>query len=198
MYGCIWWDKKTIPEESFASWWCNFRFTKGKCLVKFICFSMCMQSYSSLQVENHQPNDVMEYGGSPKTEFQRYIRLGRKGKRPSELYWLSLSMNFRRTTFFLGALVLLQQAHSYHSSRHVGLVLWWWGWSRWRQALGSPANNIVEWDPEIERVKLSSGKPLVCVISCCCFHNSATFMLHIQTHNWWGAATTVRFIVKTW
>ena len=61
---------------------------------------MCMQSYSSLQVENHQPNDVMEYGGSPKTEFQRYIRLGRKGKRPSELYWLSFSMNFRRTIFF--------------------------------------------------------------------------------------------------
>jgi hypothetical protein len=26
------------------------------------------------------------------------------------------------------------------------------------------ANNIVEWDPEIERVKLSSGKPLVCVL----------------------------------
>jgi len=33
-----------------------------------------------LQVENYQPHDVMEYSSSPKTEFQRYIRLGRKGK----------------------------------------------------------------------------------------------------------------------
>jgi len=32
-----------------------------------------------LQVENYQPHEVMEYSSPPKTDFQRYIRLGRQG-----------------------------------------------------------------------------------------------------------------------
>jgi hypothetical protein len=34
---------------------------------------------SSIQVENCQPDEVIDYGDQPETEFQRYIRLSRKG-----------------------------------------------------------------------------------------------------------------------
>ena len=47
------------------------------------------------------------------------------------------------------------------------------------------ANNIVEWDPEIERVYLSSGKPLVwfnrTVLYRVLMHKVQIFMLHIMS-----------------
>ena len=45
-------------------------------------FSVCT-IYYFLQVANHQPKDVMDFIVGPKTEFQRYIRLNRKGNPPS-------------------------------------------------------------------------------------------------------------------
>jgi len=137
-------------------------------------FSQCMVAYDETQkpslkkalllgdaisdlpkVQNHQPNDVMEYGGSPKTEFQRYIRLSRKdmldwsfgeGAGPDEGKLLDHQpLRLNNDDYERVQQIPVKKGANFRDLKGVRVG----------------ANNIVEWDPEIERVKLSSGKPLV-------------------------------------
>ncbi|XP_062205913.1 DNA (cytosine-5)-methyltransferase 3-like [Phragmites australis] len=117
--------------------------------------NLYMQSYPSLQVENHQPNDVMEYSASPKTEFQHYIRLGRKDM---------LDYSFGGEAGPDEGKLLDHQPLRLNNDDHqrVQQIPVKKG-ANFRDLKGVKvgANNIVEWDPEIERVHLPSGKPLV-------------------------------------
>nr|AGT16212.1 methyltransferase [Saccharum hybrid cultivar R570] len=97
------------------------------------------------KVENHQPNDVMEYGGSPKTGFQRYIRLGRKDM----LDWSFGGEAGPNEGKLLDHQPLRLNSDDYERVQQIPV----------KKVFG--ANNVVEWDPEIKRVYLSSGKPLV-------------------------------------
>jgi hypothetical protein len=45
----------------------------------FTCHFFFIWSNTAMQVGNNQSEDVIEYLMEPKTEFQHYIRLGRKG-----------------------------------------------------------------------------------------------------------------------
>ncbi|GJN20272.1 hypothetical protein PR202_gb07627 [Eleusine coracana subsp. coracana] len=136
------------------------------------------------KVENHQPHEVMEYGAPPKREFQRYIRLGRKGTEVMSNSWMWPLLAWLHMAVCTGPSVCgleqgrrqgsgLRRSRINASSRtEPG------GWSfrlagvegeeavqgaNFRDLRGVKvgANNIVEWDPEIERVYLPSGKPLV-------------------------------------
>ncbi|PWZ45644.1 DNA (cytosine-5)-methyltransferase 1 [Zea mays] len=110
---------------------------------------------NAFSVQNHQPNDVMEYGGSPKTEFQRYIRLSRKdmldwsfgeGAGPDEGKLLDHQpLRLNNDDYERVQQIPVKKGANFRDLKGVRVG----------------ANNIVEWDPEIERVKLSSGKPLV-------------------------------------
>jgi hypothetical protein len=43
-------------------------------------FYLVISDIVFLQVENHQPEDIMAYKSGPKTDLQRYLRLNRNGK----------------------------------------------------------------------------------------------------------------------
>ncbi|ONM13964.1 DNA methyl transferase5 [Zea mays] len=137
-------------------------------------FSQCMVAYDETQrpslkkalllgdafsdlpkVENHQPNDVMEYGGSPKTEFQRYIRLGRKDM----LDWSFGEEAGPDEGKLLDHQPLRLNNDDYERVKQIPVKKG----ANFRDLKGVKvgANNVVEWDPEVERVYLSSGKPLV-------------------------------------
>ncbi|CAO2145112.1 unnamed protein product [Urochloa humidicola] len=107
------------------------------------------------QVENCQSRDVMEYSSPPKTEFQRYIRLGRKDM---------LDWSFGEEAGpDVGKLLDHQPLRLNNDDyERVQQILVKKG-ANFRDLKGVKvgANNKVEWDPEIERVYLSSGKPLV-------------------------------------
>ncbi|ONM13968.1 DNA methyl transferase5 [Zea mays] len=151
-------------------------------------FSQCMVAYDETQrpslkkalllgdafsdlpkasVENHQPNDVMEYGGSPKTEFQRYIRLGRKAT--YEVYSIFILSDMLDWSFgeeagpdegkLLDHQPLRLNNDDYERVKQIPVKKG----ANFRDLKGVKvgANNVVEWDPEVERVYLSSGKPLV-------------------------------------
>lgn len=107
------------------------------------------------EVENHQPNDVMEYGGSPKTEFQRYIRLGRKDM----LDWSFGGEAGPDEGKLLDHQPLRLNSDDYERVQQIPVKKG----ANFRDLKGVKvgANNVVEWDPEIKRVYLSSGKPLV-------------------------------------
>ncbi|CAD6212259.1 unnamed protein product [Miscanthus lutarioriparius] len=107
------------------------------------------------EVENHQPNDVMEYGGSPKTEFQRYIRLGRKDM----LDWSFGGEAGPDEGKLLDHQPLRLNNDDYERVQQIPVKKG----ANFRDLKGVKvgANNVVEWDPEIKRVYLSSGKPLV-------------------------------------
>ncbi|CAL4940942.1 unnamed protein product [Urochloa decumbens] len=108
-----------------------------------------------LQVENYQPRDVMEYSSPPKTEFERYIRLGRKGM----LDWSFGEEAGPDEGKLLDHQPLRLNNDDYERVKQIPVKKG----ANFRDLKGVKvgANNIVEWDPEIERVYLSSGKPLV-------------------------------------
>ncbi|XP_062200415.1 DNA (cytosine-5)-methyltransferase 3-like [Phragmites australis] len=107
------------------------------------------------KVENHQPNDIMEYSASPKTEFQRYIRLSRKGMLdysfggeagPDEGKLLDHQpLRLNNDDYQRVQQIPVKKGANFRDLKGVKVG----------------ANNVVEWDPEVERVYLSSGKPLV-------------------------------------
>ncbi|GJM91636.1 hypothetical protein PR202_ga08032 [Eleusine coracana subsp. coracana] len=107
------------------------------------------------RVENHQPHEVMEYGAPPKREFQRYIRLSRKDM---------LDYSFGGEAGPDEGKLLDHQPLRLNNDDHqrVQQIPIKKG-ANFRDLRGVKvgANNIVEWDPEIERVYLPSGKPLV-------------------------------------
>ncbi|EEE50451.1 hypothetical protein OsJ_30466 [Oryza sativa Japonica Group] len=107
------------------------------------------------EVNNHQPNEVMEYGSSPKTEFQRYIRLSRKemldssfeGKDGPDLGKLldHQPLKLNKDDHERVQQIPVKKGANFRDLKGVRVG----------------ANNIVEWDPDVPRVYLSSGKPLV-------------------------------------
>ncbi|KAG2538922.1 hypothetical protein PVAP13_9NG370900 [Panicum virgatum] len=107
------------------------------------------------EVENYQPHDVMEYSSSPKTEFQCYIRLSRKDM----LDWSFGEETGPDEGKLLDHQPLRLNDDDYARVQQIPVKKG----ANFRDLKGVRvgANNIVEWDPEIERVYLSSGKPLV-------------------------------------
>uniref|UniRef100_A0A0E0QVJ3 DNA (cytosine-5-)-methyltransferase n=1 Tax=Oryza rufipogon TaxID=4529 RepID=A0A0E0QVJ3_ORYRU len=110
---------------------------------------------NAFSVNNHQPNEVMEYGSSPKTEFQRYIRLSRKemldssfeGKDGPDLGKLldHQPLKLNKDDHERVQQIPVKKGANFRDLKGVRVG----------------ANNIVEWDPDVPRVYLSSGKPLV-------------------------------------
>ncbi|KAJ1295811.1 hypothetical protein BS78_01G251500 [Paspalum vaginatum] len=107
------------------------------------------------QVENYQPHDVMEYSCPPKTDFQRYIRLGRQ----DILDWSFGGEAGPEEGKLLDHQPLRLNDDDYERVKCIPVKKG----ANFRDLKGVKvgANNIVEWDPEIERVYLPSGKPLV-------------------------------------
>ncbi|KAG5569083.1 hypothetical protein H5410_058849 [Solanum commersonii] len=95
-------------------------------------------------VENNEPRDEMPYTDEPKSDFQHFIRMGRDGLPGSVLY------DHR-------PLQLNEDDH-----QRVCQIPKWKG-ANFRDLPGVRVrpDNKVEWDPDVERVKLPSGKPLV-------------------------------------
>ncbi|PNT67133.1 DNA (cytosine-5)-methyltransferase CMT3 [Brachypodium distachyon] len=107
------------------------------------------------KVDNFQPHEVMEYGAQPKTEFQSYIRLSRKDM---------LDYSFGDNTCpeegkLLDHQPLRLNQDDYDRVQQIPVKKG----ANFRDLPGVKvgANNIVEWDPEVQRVYLKSGKPLV-------------------------------------
>ncbi|KAF7081251.1 hypothetical protein CFC21_085217 [Triticum aestivum] len=107
------------------------------------------------KVDNCQPHEVIEYGGQPKTDFQRYIRLSRKDM---------LDYSFGDATCpeegkLLDHQPLRLNQDDYDRVQQIPIKKG----ANFRDLPGVKvgANNIVEWDPDVERVYLKSGKPLV-------------------------------------
>uniref|UniRef100_M8BRB2 DNA (cytosine-5-)-methyltransferase n=1 Tax=Aegilops tauschii TaxID=37682 RepID=M8BRB2_AEGTA len=110
---------------------------------------------NAFSVDNYQPHEVIEYGGQPKTDFQRYIRLSRKDM---------LDYSFGDATCpeegkLLDHQPLRLNQDDYDRVQQIPIKKG----ANFRDLPGVKvgANNIVEWDPEVERVYLKSGKPLV-------------------------------------
>ncbi|KAL6906277.1 hypothetical protein ACP4OV_003878 [Aristida adscensionis] len=106
-------------------------------------------------VGNSQPNEVMEYGAVPKTDFQRYIRLSRKDM----LDWSYGEETGPNEGKLLDHQPLKLNKDDYERVQQIPVKKG----ANFRDLKGVRVgpNNVVEWDPEIERVKLKSGKPLV-------------------------------------
>ena len=175
---------------------------------------------SLMQVENYQPLEVIEYGAKPKTEFQSYIRLSRKGNTYSSINNMISQRAFQWAFMLLVQFVALvlsltltvpdmldysfgddtcpeegklldhqplrlnQDDHDRVLQIPVKKVGAWllllsvlilpsttllnsvFQGANFRDLAGVMvgANNIVEWDPKVDRVYLKSGKPLVRVL----------------------------------
>ncbi|KAL9233613.1 hypothetical protein vseg_008585 [Gypsophila vaccaria] len=101
-------------------------------------------------VENDESRDEMPYGGKPQTEFQRFIRLTKEGM-------IGIGSKLCTTLYDHRPLQLNVDDH-----QRVCRVPKRKG-ANFRDFPGVRVkpDNKVEWDPEVERVKLPSGKPLV-------------------------------------
>ncbi|TMX03560.1 hypothetical protein EJD97_015750 [Solanum chilense] len=95
-------------------------------------------------VENNEPRDEMPYIDEPKSVFQRFIRSRRDGTLGAVLYdHRPLQLNeddYQRVTQ-----IPKRKGANFRDLPGVRVR----------------ADNVVEWDPDVERVKLPSGKPLV-------------------------------------
>ncbi|EPS58007.1 chromomethylase, partial [Genlisea aurea] len=105
-------------------------------------------------VDNDEERDEMRYGCEPKTQFQHFIRL-RKEEMPG-------SMNFSRvssvSTLYDHRPLCLNNDDYERVCRIPKKKA-----TNFRDLPGVRVrpDNRVEWDPDVERVKLTSGKPLV-------------------------------------
>ncbi|XP_027076555.2 DNA (cytosine-5)-methyltransferase CMT3 [Coffea arabica] len=105
-------------------------------------------------VENDEPRDEMPYGGASKTEFQNFIRL-RKDEMPGSLgFGLEVAphllydhrpLQLNRDDYSRVCQIPKKKGANFRDLPGVRVR----------------ADNKVEWDPDIERVYLPSGKPLV-------------------------------------
>ncbi|KAG8088009.1 hypothetical protein GUJ93_ZPchr0010g7296 [Zizania palustris] len=107
------------------------------------------------EVKNNQPNEVMEYGSCPKTEFQRYIRLSRRDMLDNSYE----GKDGPDVGKLLDHQPLKLNNDDYERVEHIPVKKG----ANFRDLKGVKvgANKTVEWDPEIDRVYLTSGKPLV-------------------------------------
>uniref|UniRef100_A0ACD6ALR6 Uncharacterized protein n=1 Tax=Avena sativa TaxID=4498 RepID=A0ACD6ALR6_AVESA len=106
------------------------------------------------KVGNHQPNDVMEHHIRPKTEFQRYIRLSHKDMKD-----FSLGDATPKEGQLFDHQPLQLNDDDYERVRQIPAKKG----ANFRDLKGVQVgeNNTVEFVPNIPRVLLSSGKPLV-------------------------------------
>ncbi|KAF7105152.1 hypothetical protein CFC21_105990 [Triticum aestivum] len=106
------------------------------------------------KVQNHQPNDVMEYDSDPKTEFQRYIRLSNKDMKDH---------SFVDATTKEGKLFDHQplQLNNDDLERVRQIPVQKGANFRDLKGVRIGAKNTVEFNPDIPRALVSSGKPLV-------------------------------------
>ncbi|XP_055819015.1 DNA (cytosine-5)-methyltransferase CMT3-like isoform X1 [Solanum dulcamara] len=95
-------------------------------------------------VENNEPRDEMPYKDEPKLDFQSFIRSRRDGTLGTVLYdHRPLQLNdddYQRV-----CQIPKRKGANFRDLPGVRVR----------------ADNVVEWDPDVERVKLTSGKPLV-------------------------------------
>ncbi|XP_066322289.1 DNA (cytosine-5)-methyltransferase 3-like [Miscanthus floridulus] len=107
------------------------------------------------EVGNHQPKDVMDFIVGPKTEFQRYIRLNRKAMMD---YSFDGEVDSSEGKLFDHQPLRLNN-DDYERVQQIPLKKG----ANFRDLKGVKVgiNNTVEWDPDVPRVFLSSGKPLV-------------------------------------
>nr|XP_040251185.1 DNA (cytosine-5)-methyltransferase CMT1-like [Aegilops tauschii subsp. strangulata] len=106
------------------------------------------------EVQNHQPNDVMEYDSDPKTEFQRYIRLSSRDMK---------GYSFEDATPKKGQLFDHQPLQLNNDDYERVQQIPEKKGANFRDLKGVRvgAKNTVEFNPNIPRALLSSGKPLV-------------------------------------
>ncbi|KAK1669452.1 hypothetical protein QYE76_057611 [Lolium multiflorum] len=106
------------------------------------------------KVGNHQPNDVMHHRIRPKTEFQHYIRLNRKDMKD-----YSLGDATHKEGLLFDHQPLQLNNDDYERVQQIPVKKG----ANFRDLKGVRVgeNNTVEFDPDIPRVLLSSGKPLV-------------------------------------
>ncbi|XP_050375601.1 DNA (cytosine-5)-methyltransferase CMT3 [Argentina anserina] len=106
------------------------------------------------EVENDQPLDEMPYGKPPQTDFQRFIRLSKDGllenlkfnlSKSNEILYDHRPLNLNVDDHERVCFVPKEKGACF---RNLPGVL-----------VGD--DNKVYWDPNVERVKLKSGKPLV-------------------------------------
>ncbi|KAL8090430.1 DNA (cytosine-5)-methyltransferase 1 [Apium graveolens] len=97
-------------------------------------------------VANDEDRDEMPYGTDPKTEFQKFIRLGKEGAAQSNcLLYDHRPLKLNIEDYQRVCHVPVKKGANFRDFRGVRVR----------------SDNKVEWDPDIERVYLSSGKPLV-------------------------------------
>uniref|UniRef100_A0A0V0IPX9 DNA (cytosine-5-)-methyltransferase n=1 Tax=Solanum chacoense TaxID=4108 RepID=A0A0V0IPX9_SOLCH len=95
-------------------------------------------------VENNEPRDEMPYTDEPKSDFQRFIRSRRDGTLGTVLYdHRPLQLN--EDDYQRVSQIPKRKGANFRDLPGVRVR----------------ADNVVEWDPDVERVKLTSGKPLV-------------------------------------
>ncbi|KAK6802396.1 hypothetical protein RDI58_000176 [Solanum bulbocastanum] len=95
-------------------------------------------------VENNEPRDEMPYTDEPKSNFQRFIRSRRDGTLGTVLYdHRPLQLN--EDDYQRVSQIPKRKGANFRDLSGVHVR----------------ADNVVEWDPDVERVKLTSGKPLV-------------------------------------
>lgn len=128
--------------------------TEGKHLKRALVLQDALSDLP--KVQNYQPYDVMENRISPKTEFQRYIRLSRKDM---------MDCSFGDATPGPKACQLFDHQPLQLSNddyERVQQIPFKKG-ANFRDLTGVQVgeNNIVEFNPNIPRVLLPSGKPLV-------------------------------------
>ncbi|KAA8549624.1 hypothetical protein F0562_001358 [Nyssa sinensis] len=106
-------------------------------------------------VENDEARDEMSYGGEPQTEFQKFIRL-----RKDELLGCSSSASKTLEHALFDHRPLQLNEDDYQRVCQIPKRKG----ANFRDLKGVRVrddNNKVEWDPDVERVYLPSGKPLV-------------------------------------
>ncbi|XP_051199120.1 DNA (cytosine-5)-methyltransferase CMT1 [Lolium perenne] len=106
------------------------------------------------EVENHQPKDVMAYKSRPNTDLQRYIRLNRKDTGDN-----SLGDSTPKEGQLFDHQPLELNKDDYQRVQHIPQKKG----ANFRDLKGVRVgkNKSVEFDPNIPRQYLSSGKPLV-------------------------------------
>ncbi|CAO2149189.1 unnamed protein product [Urochloa humidicola] len=106
------------------------------------------------EVGNHQPKDVMDFIIDPKTEFQHYIRLNRKAMMD---YSFDGEVDSGKSKLFDHQPLRLND----DDYERVQIPLKKGANFRDLKGVKVGINNTVEWDPDVPRVLLSSGKPLM-------------------------------------
>ncbi|CAN4094832.1 unnamed protein product [Withania somnifera] len=95
-------------------------------------------------VENNEPRDEMPYTDKPKTDFQHFIRLGRDGV-PGNVLYDHRPLQLNEDDYQRVCQIPKRKSANFRDLPGVRVR----------------PDNKVEWDPDVERVKLPSGKPLV-------------------------------------